>query len=77
MIQMDFLLTLKQLRLMLFKMFYCRRIYLVVSSIFHQTWIKRARLQQHYMNDPQFALQLRMITALAFLPPHDVVNSFN
>ena len=29
------------------------------------------------MNDPQFALQLRMITALAFLPPHDVVNSFN
>ena len=41
------------------------------------TWIKRARLQQRYMNDPQFALQLRMITALAFLPPHDVVNSFN
>ena len=37
------------------------------------TWIKRARLQQRYMNDPQFAL----ITALAFLPPQDVVNSFN
>ena len=41
------------------------------------TWIKRARLQQRYMNDPQFALQLRMIAALAFLPPQDVVNSFN
>ena len=32
---MDFLPTLKQPRLMLFEMFYCRRIYLVVSSIFH------------------------------------------
>ena len=28
------------------------------------------------MNDPQFGLQLRMIAALAFVPPQDVVNSF-
>ena len=29
------------------------------------------------MNDPQFGLQLRMITALVFVPPQDVVNSFD
>ena len=29
------------------------------------------------MNEPEFGLQLRMITALAFLPPQDVVNSFD
>ena len=29
------------------------------------------------MNDPQFGLQLRMITALVFVPPRDVVNSFD
>ena len=29
------------------------------------------------MNNPQFGLQLRMIAALAFVPPQDVVNSFD
>ena len=29
------------------------------------------------MNDPQFSLQLSMIAALAFVPPQDVVNSFD
>ena len=29
------------------------------------------------MNEPEFGLQLRMITALVFLPPQDVVNSFD
>ena len=39
--------------------------------------IQRAGLQERYMNDPQFGLQLRMIAALAFVPPQDVVNSFD
>ena len=39
--------------------------------------IQRAGLQKRYMNDPQFGLQLRMIAALAFVPPQDVVNSFD
>ena len=79
MIQMDFLSTLKQLRLMLFEMFYCRRIYPIASSIFYRTCgnIQRAGLQERYMNDPEFGLQLRMIAALAFVPPQDVVNSFD
>ena len=29
------------------------------------------------MNDPQYGLQLCMIAALAFMPPQDVVNSFD
>ena len=29
------------------------------------------------MNDPQFSLQLSMIAALAFVPPQDVVSSFD
>ena len=29
------------------------------------------------MNDPQFSLQLSMIAALAFVPPRDVVSSFD
>ena len=39
--------------------------------------IQRAGLQERYKNDPQFRLQLRMIAALAFVPLHDVVNSFD
>ena len=39
--------------------------------------IQRAGLQERYMNDPEFGLQLRMIAALAFVPPQDVVNSFD
>ena len=77
-----FLVNLKQLRLLLFEMFYRRRIYPIVSSIFHRTCGSiskhiRAELQERYMNVPQFGLQLPMIAALAFVPPRDVVNSFN
>ena len=39
--------------------------------------IQRAGLQERYMNDPEFGLQLRMVAALAFVPPQDVVNSFD
>ena len=39
--------------------------------------IQRAGLQERYMNEPQLSLQLGMIAALAFLPPQDVVNSFD
>ena len=39
--------------------------------------IQRCGLQERYMNDPQFSLQLSMIAALAFVPPQDVVNSFD
>ena len=33
-------------------------------------------LQVKYVEQPEFALQLRMLTALAFLPPQDVVRGF-
>ena len=39
--------------------------------------IQRAGLQECYINNPQFGLQLRMIAALVFVPPQDVVNSFD
>ena len=39
--------------------------------------VQRAGLQERYMNDPQFGLLLRVITALAFVLPQDVVNSFH
>ena len=39
--------------------------------------IQRVALQERYMKDPQFGLQLRMIAALVFVPPQDVVNYFD
>ena len=39
--------------------------------------IQQSGLQERYMNDPEFALHLRMINALAFVPPNDVQNSFD
>ena len=39
--------------------------------------IQRSGLQERYINDPEFALDLGMISALAFLPPNDVQNSFD
>ena len=39
--------------------------------------IQQSGLQERYINDPEFALHLRMITALAFLPPNDVQNSID
>ena len=39
--------------------------------------IQHPGLQERYMNDSQFGLQLRMIAALALVPPQDVVNSFD
>ena len=33
-------------------------------------------LQEKYNNDPEFALQLRMIATLAFIPPGNVINAF-
>ena len=39
--------------------------------------IQQSGLQERYINDPEFALHLRMISALAFLPPNDVQNSFD
>ena len=38
---------------------------------------QRAGLQERYMNDPEFGLQLCVIAALAFVPLQDVVNSFD
>ena len=38
--------------------------------------IQQSGLQEHYTNYPEFALHLRMISALAFVPPNDVQNSF-
>ena len=47
---------------------------IIVGCFFHllsNLWkhIQRAGLQERYMNDPEFGLQLRMIAALAFVPP--------
>ena len=33
-------------------------------------------LQVRYVEEPEFALQLRMLTAVAFLPAQDVVRGF-
>jgi hypothetical protein len=38
--------------------------------------IQSLGLQQHYNDDPEFALQMRMLPALAFLPPDQVVQVF-
>ena len=38
--------------------------------------VQGAGLQERYENDANFALQCRMISALAFVPPADVVTSF-
>ena len=38
--------------------------------------VQNAGLQVRYVEEPEFALQLRMLTALAFLPPQDVVRGF-
>ena len=39
--------------------------------------IQQSGLQERHIIDPEFALHLRMISALAFVPPHDVQNSLN
>lgn len=33
-------------------------------------------LQEEYNNNPEFALHLRMIATLAFIPPGNVINAF-
>ena len=38
--------------------------------------IQRAGLQEQYVADPQFALHLRMIAAVAFVSPQDVENAY-
>ena len=39
--------------------------------------IQSAGLQEQYVGDAQFALRLRMIAAVAFVPPHDVIDAFD
>ena len=34
-------------------------------------------LQIRYMADEEFALTIRMLAALAFVPPNDVIDSFD
>ena len=34
-------------------------------------------MQERYINDPEFALYLRVTSALAFVPPNDAQNSFD
>ena len=38
--------------------------------------VQAAGLQVRYLEEPEFALQLRMLTALAFLPPQNVTAGF-
>ena len=46
-------------------------------SQYVETYSIISGLQEHYINDPEFAFHLRMIIALAFAPPNDVQNSFD
>ena len=79
---MDFLSTLKQLWLMLFEMFYCRRIYRVLSSIFHRTCGSISNVLD-YKNvtwatpNLVYSYVWLLLYFLAFVPPHDVANSFD
>ena len=34
-------------------------------------------LQKRYVEDTEFALHMRMVASLAFLPPQDVIASFD
>ena len=45
-------------------------------STFASMHVQNVRLQVRYLEEPEFAHQLRMLTALAFLPPQDVVRGF-
>ena len=38
--------------------------------------IQSSGLQAHYVNDDEFSIHLRMIAALAFVPPFDVEDAF-
>ena len=42
------------------------------------TWknIQNLGLQNHYQDDENFALWLRMLSALVFVPPNDVIRYF-
>ena len=39
--------------------------------------IQQSGLQERYINDPEFALHLRKISALAIVPPNEVQNSLD
>ena len=39
-------------------------------------YIQNLGLQNHYQDDENFALWLRMLSALAFVPPNDVIRYF-
>ena len=39
--------------------------------------IQRAGLQERYMTEEQFALHLRMIATVSFVPPRDVIIAFD
>ena len=52
----------------------------VTGCFFHLSSNIRKRiqsLQDRYNNDEVFALNLRMISAIAFVPPDDVIESFD
>jgi hypothetical protein len=34
-------------------------------------------IHQQYIKDPNFALQIKMLAALAFIPPNDVIKVFD
>ena len=45
------------------------------SNIWKQ--IQNNGLQERYVEDAEFALHMRMVAALAFVPPQDVIASFD
>ena len=51
------------------------RFYHLCSNMWKR--IQQSKLQERYINDAKFALHFRMISALVFVPPNDVQNSFD
>ena len=49
-------------------------LYHLLQNIYRH--VRSLDLQERYQSDAEFALQVRMVAALAFVPVADVVNSF-
>ncbi|KAK4884135.1 hypothetical protein RN001_000406 [Aquatica leii] len=48
----------------------------VAPPLFHQVYTIHTGLQRRYNNDPNFALQLKQLAALAFVPENHVIASY-
>jgi hypothetical protein len=46
-------------------------------KLFDQQTQECYEIHQQYIKDPNFALQIKMLAALAFIPPNDVIKVFD